>query len=121
MQKILALALTIVIISYSVPAASSAQSVENQIRSMKLGTRIEIQLKSQEKLTGSRGEVSATGFTLISKGNADRHIAFSNVTSVRKKSNVKRNVIIAAIVIVGAAAAVVVTFVALAKTHTIGV
>lgn len=104
-----------------VPQTFAADSVATQVAAMKPGTRIEVRLKSQERLRGARGDVSDSDFTLQNKGAADRQIRFDEVTSVAKKSNVKRNVLIAAAIGVGVAVVVVVTFVVLVKTKTIPV
>jgi hypothetical protein len=102
-----------------VPELFAADTVASQITAMKPGTHMEVRLKSKEKLRGTRGDVSASGFTLLNKSAADRQITFAEVTSVTKKSTGKRKALIATAIVVGVGVVVVVTFVVLAKTKTI--
>jgi hypothetical protein len=100
------------------PAAFGADDVTGQITAMPAGANIEVHLRDKQKLQGTRGDVSGTGFTLRSPG-GDRQIAFGDVASVKqlnKKSHTARNILI------GVGIGVVVVVVVLAvyiKTHPI--
>lgn len=75
-------------------AAADTPSVTQQIAAIPQGAAIELHLKNKEKLRGTKGAVSETGFTLITAP-ADRQIAFADVASVKlHKSHTTRNVLI---------------------------
>jgi hypothetical protein len=70
-------------------------AVSTQIAAMPQGARIELRLKTKEKLRGARGPVTDAGFTLVSTPAPDRQIAFDDVASVKLyKSHTTRNVLI---------------------------
>jgi len=74
---------------------------------MPAGAAIEVRLKNNQTLRGSRGDVSDSGFTLLDPGGSTRQLAFGDVASVKllgKQSHTTRNVLI--IVGVGVVAAV---------------
>ena len=94
------------------PAAFGADDVTAQITGIPAGTNIQVRLKDKQTLRGTRGDVSGSGFTLVSPGGGDRQIAFADVASVKqlnKKSHTTRNVLIVA----GIAVIVVVAVVAI--------
>jgi hypothetical protein len=95
MRQILSAILALVIVTRFAAAAPDTPTVAAQIAGMPQGARIELRLKSKEKLRGARGAVSDTGFTLISTPAPDRQIAFDDVASVKlHKSHTTRNVLI---------------------------
>jgi hypothetical protein len=112
MRQALSVILTLAMLPRFVSAAPDTAAVTTQITAMPQGAHIELRLKSKEKLHGTRGTLSDTGFTLISAPAADRQIAFDDVASVRlHKSHTTRNVLIIVgvgiVVTVGIFAAVV--------------
>ena len=89
--------------------APDADSVRTQILAISLGTRIELRLKNEQKISGTRGVVSDSGFTLVDV-TGERQIAFDDVTTVKQlKSHTKRNILIGAGIALAAVAAVLVT------------
>jgi hypothetical protein len=121
MRQALSLALVFLVVTHLSPTASPAENVTGQITGMRMGVTIELQLKNKQTLRGTRGEVSASGFTLTDPSGGNRQIAFDEVASVKqltKKSHTKRNVLLG----VGIAVAVVVAVgVALAATRAVTV
>ena len=120
MQKIICLTLTLLLALPLIPTASGANGVAGQIAAMPLGTKIELRLKDKQKMLGTTGAVSATGFAFIDASTGEHQIAFDEVASVKrldKKSHVARNVLIC----VGIAAVVTGIVIAVAihdfKTH----
>ncbi len=100
------------------PAAFGADDVSGQITGMPAGASIEVRLKDKQKLQGTRGDVSGSGFTLRSPG-GDRQIAFGDVASVKqlnKKSHTARNILIGVGLGVVVVAAVLAAYI---KTHPI--
>ena len=82
---------------HMVSAAFAAESVASQIAAMPPGTSIELGLKTKQKVRGTTGAVSTSGFTLVQAGSADRQIAFDDIASVKqltKKSHLTRNILI---------------------------
>jgi hypothetical protein len=76
-------------------AAAAPPTVQTQIAAVPQGARIELRMKSREKLHGVRGTMTDAGFTLVSTPAADRQIAFDDVASVKQyKSHTTRNVLI---------------------------
>jgi len=96
------------------PAAFAASSVASQITAMPPGTRIELRLKDQRKMSGRTGTVSGSGFAFVDASSGEHQIAFGDVVSVKrldKKSHVARNVLIGvgiAVVVTGIVIAVVI-------------
>jgi hypothetical protein len=108
MRQLLSLVLALGILTRTVEA--DTPTVATQIAAIPQGARIELRLKTKEKLHGTRGPASDTGFTLQTP--ADRQIAFDDVDSVKlSKSHTTRNVLIivgiGVVVTVGIIAAVV--------------
>jgi len=109
MRQTLSLALVLLMLTQLGPAAFGADSITIQITGMPAGTKIEVRLKNKQRLQGTRGEVSDSGFTLLNPGTVDRKIAFDEVASVKPfttKSHTKRNVLIGVGIGVVVAAAV---------------
>jgi hypothetical protein len=70
-------------------------TVAAQIAAMPQGARIELRLKTKEKLRGARGAASDIAFTLTNAPAPDRQIAFDDVATVKLyKSHTTRNVLI---------------------------
>jgi len=96
-----------------VSAAPDAASIKTEIVGMPLGTSIEVHLKDKQKLRGTRGAVSDSGFTLVDPRSGERQIAFDDVTSVKQvnaKSHTRRNILIGVAIGAGAVAIVIVLF-----------
>jgi hypothetical protein len=115
MRHTLSLALVLLMLTQLGPAVFGGGNVTSQISGMPVGTKIEVRLKNKERLQGTRGEVSDSGFTLLNPGAGDRKIAFDEVISVKQmtaKSHTTRNVLIGVgigvVVAVAVVAAVVV-------------
>jgi hypothetical protein len=110
LRKITSLALTLLMVAQLLPAAFGAESVASQIRAMPAGTHIELSLKNKEKMRGTTGPVSNSGFTLVDARSGQHQIAFDDVASVKQlKSHVARNILIVAgigVVAIGITAAV---------------
>jgi hypothetical protein len=119
MRQALCLALALLMMMRLGPAAFGADSATIQIAGIPTGANIEVRLKNKQTLRGTRGEVSSSGFTLVTAGAADRQLAFDDVTSVKlnRKSHTKRNVLIVAGV---AVVAVTVAVVIYAKSCPLG-
>jgi hypothetical protein len=93
MRHFLSLILALTILARQVEADTPAISA--QIAAIPLGAKIELRMKTNEKLRGSKGTASDIGFTLVNPPAADRQIAFDDVTSVKLyKSHTTRNVLI---------------------------
>jgi hypothetical protein len=108
MRLILSLFLVAVL---AVEAAPDAASVQAQIAGMPLGANIELRLKNNEKLRGTRGSVSESGFTLVDARSRERTIAFNDVSSVKQvsaKSHTTRNILIGVGIGVAVAAVVLI-------------
>lgn len=87
-----------------------------QIAAIPSGSRIELHLKNDKMLKGTRGEISDSNFTLIDSHKHNRSIEFDDIVSVRqvnRTSHVKRNVLIGA----GIGVAVVAILAAVAYVH----
>ena len=111
MQKIICLTLTLLMALPLIPTASAANGVASQITAMPLGTKIELRLKDKQKLSGTTGALSGTGFAFIDASTGERQIAFDDVASVKRigaKSHTARNVLIIAGIGVAIAAIVIV-------------
>jgi hypothetical protein len=109
MRQFLSVILALTILARLVEADTPA--IAAQIAAIPLGARIELRTKTNEKLRGSKGAASDTGFTLVNPA-ADRQIAFDDVASVKLyKSHTTRNVLIivgiGVVVTVGILAAVI--------------
>jgi hypothetical protein len=120
MQKMICLILTLLMALQLIPTAFGASGVASQIAAMPVGTKIELRLKDRQKMLGTTGAVSGTGFAFIDASAGEHQIAFDDVASVKrldKKSHVARNVLIC----VGIAAVVTGIVIAVAihesKTH----
>jgi hypothetical protein len=97
MRKTLSLALMLLMVMHLLPAAFGAESVASQITAMPTGTHIELRLKSNQRMQGTRGGVSNSGFTLVDALTGEHQIAFDDVVSVKqltKKSHLTRNILI---------------------------
>ena len=94
-----------------------AQStVSVQIASLPLGANIQVLLKTNKRLRGTRGADSATGFVLLDAKAGARQLTFDEVESVKPitiKSHTARNILIG--VGIGLAAVVICTSVTLAR------
>jgi hypothetical protein len=93
-------------------AEADTPAIAAQITALPLGASIELRLKTNEKVRGSKGAASDTGFTLLNPHASDRQIAFDDVASVKLyKSHTTRNVLIivgiGVVVTVGILAAVI--------------
>jgi hypothetical protein len=98
MRKTISLALMLVMMMHFLPAAFGAESIAIQITAMPAGTNIELRLKNKERMRGTRGTVSSSGFTLVDARSGQRQIAFGDVASVKiltKTSHLVRNILIA--------------------------
>ena len=70
-------------------APSARQSLKEKVASIPAGSKVEVRLRDQTKLSGRLGRLSETGFELQSgKGNKpEAHvIAYDQVKSIQKKS-----------------------------------
>jgi hypothetical protein len=93
--KTISLTLTLLLVTHLLPAAFGADSVSSQINVMPAGAKMELRLKNQEKMRGTKGPVSSTGFTLVDARTAEHQIAFDDVASVKQlKSHLTRNILI---------------------------
>ena len=111
-RQVLSVGLVLLMAPSFIPAAFGANDVTNQITGMREGISIELHLKNKKILRGTRGELSASGFTLVDPSAGNSQIAFDEVASVRqitKKSHTTRNVLIG----VGIAVVVVAVVVAI--------
>ena len=109
MRQIASIVLVLTMLIHVAWAAPDADSVRTQILAMSLGTRMELRLKNEQKISGARGVVSDSRFTLVDV-TGDRQIAFDDVTTVKQlKSHTKRNILIGAGIALAAVAAVLVT------------
>ena len=107
MQRVMCFALTLIIGLQLGPAAYAADSVASQIAAMPQGANIEVRLKDKQKMSGTTGAVSSSGFALVDANTGERQIAFDDVASVKRvggKSHTTRNVLIIAGVGVAVAA-----------------
>src|SRR5579863_2122793 len=80
-----------------VPADFGAETVASQITAIPTGANIELHLKNKQKMRGTKGLVSDSGFTLVDASKAEHQIAFDDVVSVKqliKKSHLTRNILI---------------------------
>ncbi len=105
MRSAVSLVLLFFFVTSSSPAAPDSRSLATQLTNIRPGARIEVRLKSNQKLRGARGAISTDSFTLVEARAGDRRIAFADVLSVKKISHTKRNVLI--VVAVGVVAVVV--------------
>lgn len=116
MRHALSVFLALLMVARLAPAAPDTASVTAQITSIPLGSTIELRLKNKQKLRGTRGALSTTGFAFAEAGAGERQIAFADVVSVKQnmtKSHTTRNILIG--VGIGLAAAVI--FIAVLVTH----
>ncbi|MGD0136199.1 MAG: hypothetical protein ABSE57_29495 [Bryobacteraceae bacterium] len=96
-RQTLSLVLVLLMLTQLGPAAFGGDDVTSQITGMPAGTKIEVRLRNKERLQGTRGEVSDSGFTLLNPGTGDRKVVFNEVISVKQltaKSHTTRNVLI---------------------------
>lgn len=96
MRRLLSSVLASLIVAHLVPACFGVDSVASKIGALPRGTHIELRLKNKQRLRGTTGTVSATGFTLADGSAKEHQIAFADVASVRQpgKSHTTRNVLI---------------------------
>jgi hypothetical protein len=93
MRQLLSLVLALTLLARAVEA--DTPNVATQVSAIPEGARVELRLKNKEKLRGTKGTVSETGFTLVSTPGPDRQIAFDDIASVKlHKSHTTRNVLI---------------------------
>jgi hypothetical protein len=124
MRQILSFVLALLGATLLVPTAFSAESVASQIVALPLGTRVELHLKNKQKMRGTTGAVSDTGFKLVGGSAGGQQIAFDDVASVQPITSTKWNA--TKIVLIGVGVAAVVTGIVIAvalhdwKTHPFG-
>jgi hypothetical protein len=97
MRQTVSLVLVLALLTHFGSAASGAESVASQITGIQVGTSVELRLKNKQTLRGTRGEVSASGFTLANPNGGNREITFDEVASVKqltRKSHTTRNILI---------------------------
>jgi hypothetical protein len=97
MRRILSLALTLLMAMEWAPTAFAADAVAAQIAAMPAGTKIELRLKNKEKLSGTTGAISSSGFTLVDAHTGEHQFTFDDVASVKRlgsRSHTRRNVLI---------------------------
>lgn len=83
--------LLLVVLLLRVPSTAS-DAVRDSVSKRKPGSRIELVLSSDEKVTGRLGGVQPNGFTLKSdkRGGADRELRFDEVRSAKAKMTTAR-------------------------------
>ena len=99
MRQLLSLILTFAILTRLAPARPDTQSMTSQIIGIPLGAGIELHLKTNQKMRGSRGAVSDTGFMLLDAQAVEHPIKFEDVASVKlykANSHTTRNILIGA-------------------------
>jgi len=109
MRHTLSVFLALLMVARLAPAAPDTASIATQITSIPLGAQIELRLTNKQKLRGTRGALTNTGFAFAEAHSGERQIAFADVASVKQtttKSHTARNVLIG--VGIGLAAAVIV-------------
>jgi hypothetical protein len=109
MRHMISVFLVLLMVARLAPAAPDTASITAQITSIPLGATIEVRLTDKQKLRGTRGALSTTGFALAKPNAGERQIAFADVASVKQttiKPHTTRNVLIG--VGIGLAAAVIV-------------
>ncbi len=120
MRQALSVTLALAIMLPVAAAAPDIATVTTQIHAMPLGTQMELQLKSKERVRGYRGAASDTGFALLDKHARERQIAFGerrlSATSETSPSHLRRNILIGVGIAVGTAVVIGVAYlVALGK------
>ena len=95
--------------------AHAQSTVSAQIANFPLGANIQVRLKTNEKLRGTRGADSPTGFALLHAKAGERQLTFDEVESVKLvgKSHTTRNVLIG--VTIGVVAVAIVIAVGISK------
>lgn len=112
MQRMLSLVLAAAMLARVAWGAPETDSVRMQITDMSLGTKIELRLKNKEKLQGTRGPVTESGFTFVDSHKGERQIAFDEVVSIKQvTSHIKRNVLIVVAIGVTAVVAAVIALI----------
>jgi hypothetical protein len=112
MRKTISLALTLLLLIHLAPPARASESVASQITALPAGTSVDLRLKNKQKMRGTTGQVSSTGFMLVDVQTGEHQIAFDDVAFVKpriKKSHLTRNILIGAgigVVALGITAAV---------------
>jgi hypothetical protein len=99
MRNTLSVFLALLMIARVAPAAPDTASITTQITSIPAGAQIELRLKNKQKMRGTRGAVSATGFSFVDGAGGERQVAFADVDSVKRitgKSHTTRNILIVA-------------------------
>lgn len=99
MRQALSFILTLAIVTRFASAVPDTATITTKIAGMPMGANVEVRLKDKQKLRGSRGAVSNTGFMLVDARGAERTVAFDDVASVKQvsaKSHTTRNVLIIA-------------------------
>lgn len=95
LRKTMSLALTLLLVMSSVPAALGEDNAATQITAMPAGAKMELRLKNNQTQRGARGPVSNVGFTLVDAHKGEHQIAFDDVASVKQlKSHTTRNILI---------------------------
>jgi len=108
MRQTLSVFLALLMVARLAPAAPDTASITAQITSIPFGAPIELRLTDKQKLRGTRGALSNTGFAFAEAHGGERQIAFADVASVKQtttKSHTTRNVLIG--VGIGLAAAII--------------
>jgi|KBSSwiStaDraftv2_1062776.scaffolds.fasta_scaffold1270233_2 hypothetical protein len=90
------------VLTYALAAALLAgpvhaqSTVSAQVANFPLGANIQVLLKTNKKLRGTRGADSPTGFALLDAKAGTRQLTFDEVESVKAlgKSHTRRNVLI---------------------------
>lgn len=118
-QQATAALLSYLLASALLAAPVHAQStVSAQIANLPLGANIQVLLKTNKKLRGTRGADSPTGFILLDSKAGARQLTFDEVESVKPittKSHTARNILIG--VGIGVAAVVICLGVAFARLN----
>jgi hypothetical protein len=98
MRQTLGLVLTFLMIMNLAPNTLAADDFASQIAALPTGALIEVHLKSNQKLRGSTGAVTNSGFTLTDSQTVAHQIAFDDVASLKqvsaKPSHRVRNILI---------------------------
>ena len=118
MRHALSVFLALLMVARLAPAAPDTASITTQITNIPLGAQIELRLTNKQKVRGTRGALSPTGFTFTEARAGERQIAFADVASVRQittKSHTTRNVLIGVGIGLAAAAIVIAVLVSNAR------
>lgn len=99
MRRIMSLALMVLVVTHLLPAAYCPESMAIRIAAIPEGAQLEVHLKNQQTMRGTRGPVSDSGFCrtisfTLARTDAGQHqIAFDDVARVKQlKSHLTRNI-----------------------------